>query len=114
MPTYEYKCESCGHRFEKFQSIKAGIKPQDHEPFEEYIENLVRDMSDLNHLRLEGLMTMGPRLGDPEAARPYFRRTRRVFERIRDLSLPNVDMKYLSMGMTNSYGIAYRGGFQYD
>jgi putative FmdB family regulatory protein len=23
MPTYEYKCEACGHEFEKFQSIKA-------------------------------------------------------------------------------------------
>ncbi len=23
MPTYEYKCESCGHEFEKFQSITA-------------------------------------------------------------------------------------------
>ncbi len=22
MPTYEYKCDSCGHSFEKFQSIK--------------------------------------------------------------------------------------------
>jgi len=24
MPTYEYKCDNCGHEFEKFQSIKAG------------------------------------------------------------------------------------------
>lgn len=24
MPTYEYKCDACGHEFEKFQSIKAG------------------------------------------------------------------------------------------
>jgi putative FmdB family regulatory protein len=23
MPTYEYACEACGHRFEEFQSIKA-------------------------------------------------------------------------------------------
>jgi putative FmdB family regulatory protein len=23
MPTYEYKCDACGHAFEKFQSIKA-------------------------------------------------------------------------------------------
>ncbi len=23
MPTYEYKCDACGHPFEKFQSIKA-------------------------------------------------------------------------------------------
>ena len=22
MPTYDYKCESCGYKFEKFQSIK--------------------------------------------------------------------------------------------
>ncbi|MGB2601789.1 MAG: FmdB family zinc ribbon protein [Candidatus Omnitrophota bacterium] len=22
MPTYDYKCEKCGHKFEKFQSIK--------------------------------------------------------------------------------------------
>src|SRR4051794_8018081 len=24
MPTYEYKCDACGNKFEKFQSIKAG------------------------------------------------------------------------------------------
>ncbi len=23
MPTYDYQCEACGHRFEKFQSITA-------------------------------------------------------------------------------------------
>jgi putative FmdB family regulatory protein len=23
MPTYEYKCDACGHAFEKFQSMKA-------------------------------------------------------------------------------------------
>ena len=24
MPTYEYECSKCGHKFEAFQSIKAG------------------------------------------------------------------------------------------
>lgn len=24
MPTYEYKCDACGFKFEKFQSIKSG------------------------------------------------------------------------------------------
>jgi len=24
MPTYEYKCDACGNKFEKFQSIKSG------------------------------------------------------------------------------------------
>ena len=92
------------------EDSKAGIKPEEHEPFEEYIEKLVRDMSDLSNLRLEGLMTMGPRFGNPEDVRPYFRRTRKIFERIRALDLPNVDMKYLSMGMTNSYKVAIKEG----
>ena len=89
---------------------KAGIKPAEHEPFDEYMEKLAGDMSDLSHLRLTGLMTMGPRFGNPEDVRPYFRRTRRIFERIKGLDLPNVDMKYLSMGMTNSYKVAIEEG----
>ena len=92
------------------EDSKAGIKPEEHEPFEEYIEKLVRDISALSHLRLEGLMTMGPRFGDPENVRPYFKRTRKIFERIKGLGLPNVDMKYLSIGMTNSYRIAVEEG----
>jgi len=89
---------------------KAGIKPADREPFEEYMEELARNISTLGHLRLAGLMTMGPRFGNPEDVRPYFRRTRKIFERIKALDLPNVDMKYLSMGMTNSYRIAIEEG----
>jgi len=89
---------------------KAGIKPAEHKPFDEYMEKLAVDMSALSHLRLTGLMTMGPRFGDPEDVRPYFRRTRKIFERIKGIDLPNVDMKYLSMGMTNSYKVAIEEG----
>jgi hypothetical protein len=92
------------------EDSKAGLRPDEHEPFEEYMEKLVRDMSQLEHLRVEGLMTMGPRFGNPEDVRPYFRRARRIFQRIKGLDLPNVDMKYLSMGMTNSYRVAVEEG----
>jgi len=57
-----------------------------------------------------GLMTMGPRFGNPEGFRPYFADTRRTFERIKELRLPDVEMKYLSMGMTNSYKVAIEEG----
>jgi len=92
------------------EDSKAGIRPDDHEPFEAYIEKLIKDMSKLEHLRIEGLMTMGPRFGNPEDVRPYFRRTRKIFERIKGLDLANVDMRYLSMGMTNSYRVAIEEG----
>jgi len=92
------------------EDSKAGIKPQEHEPFEEYIEKLITDMSKFEHLRVEGLMTMGPRFGNPENSRPYFTRMRMIFEKIRELDLVNVSMKYLSMGMTNSYRVAIEEG----
>ncbi len=47
---------------------------------------------------------------NPEDVRPYFRGTKKIFERIRTLHLPNIDMKYLSMGMTNSYRVAVEEG----
>jgi len=56
------------------------------------------------------IMTMGPLFGNPENVRPYFRRTKKIFEKIKTLGLPNVDMKYLSMGMTNSYRVAIEEG----
>jgi hypothetical protein len=36
--------------------------------------------------------------------------TRKIFEKIKELSLPDVEMKYLSMGMTNSYEVALEEG----
>jgi len=89
---------------------KAGLRPSDHEPFEPYMEQLVTEMAQLRHLRIEGLMTMGPRFGDPENSRPYFRRTRNLFDRLAALGQPNVQMRYLSMGMTNAYKVAIEEG----
>ena len=92
------------------EDSKAGIKPDEHEPFEEYIKNLIKNISKLEHIRVEGLMTMGPRFGDPENSRPYFKRTKELFENLKELNLPNVSMKTLSMGMTNSYKVAIEEG----
>ena len=82
---------------------KNGVAPMD-------VEKLAREISALNYIKIMGLMTMGPRFGDPEQARPYFRKTREIFDQIRDLRLPNVEMRWLSMGMTNSYKIAIEEG----
>jgi len=92
------------------EDSKAGIKPAEYEPFDEYMERLVEDVSKLEHLRIEGLMTMGPRFGNPEDVRPYFRRIKGICDRIKGIALPNVSMKYLSMGMTNSYKVAIDEG----
>lgn len=81
------------------ESQKAGVLPEDAIP-------LIQEMSALKNIRIMGLMTMGPFSGNPEDARPYFQKTRKIFEQIKDMNLPDVEMKYLSMGMSNSYKVA--------
>jgi len=85
------------------ENQKSGVLPED-------AEELIRAVSALKNVKVMGLMTMGPRFGNPEDSRPYFVATRTIFERIRQLDLPNVEMRYLSMGMTNSYRIAVEEG----
>lgn len=82
---------------------KAGVMPNE-------AQSLIRETSNLTHVSVRGLMTMGPYAGDPEEARPYFVRTREIFEQIKSQSIPNVEMKFLSMGMSNSYKVALDEG----
>ena len=82
---------------------KSGVSPKD-------AEQLIREISGLKNIKVMGLMTMGPRFGNPEDSRPYFIKTREIFDKIKKLNLPNVEMRYLSMGMTNSYKVAIEEG----
>lgn len=80
------------------------------EPTESALGEIIRGISGLEHLRLEGLMTMGPYRGDPEDARPYFRVTKELFEAGKDYVEGDDRMEVLSMGMTNSYRVAVEEG----
>jgi hypothetical protein len=71
---------------------------------------LVRELARLSGLKVEGLMTMGPETGNPEDSRPYFRLTKELFDRFKNLSIPGVEMVSLSMGMSHSYGVAIEEG----
>lgn len=82
---------------------KAGVMPGD-------AERLIKEISKLPHVRVSGLMTMGPLTDDPEEIRPYFRKTKRLFDEIRALNLENVDVSVLSMGMSDSYRVAVEEG----
>jgi pyridoxal phosphate enzyme (YggS family) len=85
------------------EASKTGVLPEE-------VDDLVRRLGDLKHIRVQGLMTMGPRFGDPEDARPYFRATKEVFDRLAKANRPNVEMRTLSMGMSNSYQVALEEG----
>jgi len=85
------------------ESNKTGVLPDD-------VEKLILQINNLSNLKILGLMTMGPRFGNPENARPYFKVTRSIFDHLKRAKIPNVKMRYLSMGMSNSYRIAIEEG----
>ena len=63
----------------------------------------------LDHLKVEGLMTIPPFLSDPEAIRPYFRRLRELRENLQT-QRPHFDLAQLSMGMSGDYEVAVEEG----
>ncbi len=85
------------------ESQKFGLMPDAAEVF-------VQEAAKFKNIRIQGLMTMGPVFGNPEDARPFFVETKIHFDRLKSQNIPNVEMKYLSMGMTNSYRVAVEEG----
>jgi hypothetical protein len=82
---------------------KTGVLPQD-------LDALVAVAASLPHIQLVGLMTMGPLTGEARESRPYFVKTRQLFEELKRSNLPGVEMRVLSMGMSGSYRVAIEEG----
>jgi len=104
------RCAQIGKIMSVLIEVNSGREPQKSGVLPDDVEQLIREISHLRNIKLMGLMTMGPRFGNPEDSRPYFVETRRIFEKIKELKVPNVEMRYLSMGMTNSYKVALEEG----
>jgi pyridoxal phosphate enzyme (YggS family) len=85
------------------EAAKTGLPPGDLDP-------LLEQVPALKHVRVRGLMTMGPLADDPEAARPVFRGLRELRDRLRPRLGPEHDLAHLSMGMTDDCEVAIEEG----
>ena len=104
------RCAQIGKVMPVLIEVNSGREKQKSGVLPENAEQLVKEISAFPNIRVAGLITMGPRFGNPEDSRPYFVETKKIFEKMKKLNLPNVEMEYLSMGMTNSYKIAIEEG----
>lgn len=85
------------------EESKHGINPEDTLQF-------IINASKYDNVRIKGLMTVAPALDDLEKVRPYFKAMKKLFDGIKSNRIDNVDMVYLSMGMTNDFEIAIEEG----
>lgn len=71
---------------------------------------LVKAIGKLENIRIKGLMTISMFTHNEIIIRNSFIKLRKLFDEIKVAEIPNVEMKYLSMGMTNDFEIAIEEG----
>jgi pyridoxal phosphate enzyme (YggS family) len=80
------------------EATKSGVHP-------DRAMALVAQAQETPHVRVEGLMTIGPATGGPDAARPGFAALRQLAGQ-----MPAASMRYLSMGMSADFEVAIEEG----
>ncbi len=75
----------------------------------ENLEELIEACESCSNVKVKGLMTIIPK-GDDESCRKHFKETKKIFDNLKERKFKNLEMKYLSMGMTGDYKIAVEEG----
>lgn len=85
------------------EETKSGISPGQAMDF-------VKALSGFGNIRIKGLMTIAPMAENPEDVRWVFAGLRKLLIDIRKENIDNIDMDYLSMGMSNDFETAIEEG----
>ena len=81
---------------------KTGILPEE-------LEELLIQCEKCSHIKVKGLMTVLPICGEDEQ-KQYFTEVRKIWDSLKERQFSNIEMKYLSMGMTGDYKAAIAEG----
>jgi len=82
--------------------------PEDEKQRERFFA-IVEEILALPQVEVQGLMTIAPIVADPEEARPYFQRLRRLRDALAE-RFPGEHWRHLSMGMTDDFEVAIEEG----
>lgn len=85
------------------EQSKSGFTPDE-------AENAVAEISKMPHLRVKGLMTIPPVCESTKKQIEYFTKMHKLFIDIRDKNMDNVNILYLSMGMSDDFELAVKCG----
>ena len=72
--------------------------------------DLIRAISEMKHVQVDGLMTIAPEDENPENVRCYFRMLKKLSLDIDALNIDNIFMNFLSMGMSGDFVVAINEG----
>ncbi len=85
------------------EESKFGVKPNE-------VYDFIQKASSFDGIRIRGLMTVAPFVENPQENRVYFEQMYKLFIDMKHKNNDNINMTYLSMGMTNDYEVAIEEG----
>ncbi|MCY6959640.1 YggS family pyridoxal phosphate-dependent enzyme [Clostridium brassicae] len=89
--------------------INIGKDPNKSGIMKEDLEKLIEACERCENVKVKGLMTVIPK-GDEESCRKYFKQMKKIYDDLSKKQYNNINMEYLSMGMTGDYKIAISEG----
>ncbi|MDO4869966.1 MAG: YggS family pyridoxal phosphate-dependent enzyme [Bacillota bacterium] len=100
---------------EKTMDILVQINPaQEESKFGVSIDeagDLVKEiLENCENIRIRGLMSVAPIAEDPRDVKPYFDGVKAKYDELAKIEHPNLDFKYLSMGMSHDFEVAIEAG----
>lgn len=107
--TVDKEAERLGHRAPVLVQVNASGEQSKYGFSADEALGPITEICALEHVRVEGLMTMAPFTADEGVLRETFQRTRALFDRCRD-NLEQFEGRHISMGMTNDFEIAVEEG----
>jgi len=82
---------------------KAGLDPGE-------VADFLIEVSKAAHVKVQGLMTIGRLGASEEETRGFFRELRELRDRLQAMNIPGIELKELSMGMSDDFEIAVEEG----
>ncbi|WP_070109137.1 YggS family pyridoxal phosphate-dependent enzyme [Clostridium acetireducens] len=77
--------------------------------YEEDLEEFLKGCENCNSVKVKGLMAIIPK-GNEESCRHYFKKMKKIWDSLNEKQYKNINMEYLSMGMSGDYKIAIEEG----
>lgn len=84
------------------EESKTGIMEED-------LDSFIAEIEKCQYVKVKGIMVIIP-IGDEESNRMYFKKTKEIFDKLKEKEFNNITMEILSMGMTHDYLTAINEG----
>lgn len=104
------ECKKIGKGIPILIEVNTSREPQKSGIAPEAVQALIEKIATFENIRVKGLMTIAIDSEDSEKIRACFRELKTLFDTIARQKIPNVEMRWLSMGMSEDYKIAIEEG----